>query len=256
MAYGRMYRRRRRRSAWKRRARSQVFDRIGQSSSKVNQKIVTFSQPAAEPLQTRDLFSTPLTDITYNSTNVRTERENNVINLTGFHLQMELANIQDVPICVRMAIIHPRSELSNSLNVINTNFFRGYGTSRGENFIASNSGPISLTYMNNPINPDEHTILWSYKCLLPNAVIEDTAVEGTYPDAFEGRFKKSYKTINKFIPLRRQIRYENSSLSTPSDGHLFLVVWVERFLELENSARVKALRYQCRVHRYFREGRR
>lgn len=255
MVYSRRRRYSRRRKAWwKVRARRSIYDKIGTSNSKVHQEIITYG--ASGTLTTRTLYSQPITKI-QSGLSARDARDQNVINLAGFHMQFQVANIQDTPVCMRMAIVQGRSSAPSNETIDGGDFFRGFGDSRAENFVqTTDTGPISLTYMNNPINMEKYTLLWSYKMLLPNAVIASAESNNVFPGAFEGRYKKSYKTINKYVPIRRQLRFENTGKDFPSDGHLFLICWCDRFLEQENSAHVSALRWQGRVHAYFREGRR
>lgn len=257
MPFRRRYRRRR--SAWRARARRQVFDRVGTSNCKVNSDDITFGKAGViKQLDTRKLHSQAITNIPFGGT--RATRENNVINLRGFKLEMAMSNTTRDPVCVNMAILHFRSQDPNVLTIPTGDFFRSYGDSRGTDFVASATGaPNSLEYMNQPINTDLYTILWKSKCLIPNAIINETeepASSGIFPFAFEGQYKKSYKTIQKYIPLKRQLRYDTDSATAPTDGHLFLTVWCDRLLEGPATAGTNSVRFQCRVIRFFREGRR
>lgn len=247
-----------------RRNRYKIYDRPGTSNCKVNLKgifetsMTEIGTTGKKGFLTRSLYSEPITDIPHGD-DLRNTRQNNVVELRGIKLEYAISNIERAPLCVNMALLHGRSSSENNNAIATVEFFRSYNEDRGLTF--PSAGYSSIFYMNQPVNTDKYTMLWKQKYMLPNPIINDTpsqAEAGEFPDAFENRMKKSYKMISSYIPFKRQLRYEDDSKTYPTDGHVFLVIWVERLLDTTGASggSVPAARFQGRVIRYFREGRR
>jgi len=140
-------------------------------------------------------------------------RERAMINCLGFSLRIFVRNtLPSNSIVCRFAVVSPtdKNEISNA------QFFRGYGTTRAQDFTTALD---SHQYTDTPINTDNYSILWSYKCELgPDA---DTTGAANF-----SRSKANYMSINKFVKLNRQLRYD-SNLGSACSDKIFLLMWYE-----------------------------
>lgn len=247
-----MYRRRRRysrRSAASRRRRIKMrslYNPKNSSNSKVFQTMLSFGGGLYPDVRTRILYSNALTLLPHG--NERNTRYENVVNVGGIKLQGMVANLAEYPIIMNLAIVHPRSLTPTTQDISATQFFRDYGPSRATNF-GTNLNCIQMT--TNPINTDMYTVLWRKRKLIPNAKLGDT-------NPFDNQSKSSYIFINKYIPIKRQLRFENDSSQDPEDGHLILVMWYDALLDPADTAASTEGKLRCQFRNllYFREGRR
>lgn len=248
MPYRRRYSYRKRSASRRRRSKIRMlYNPKGSSNSKVVQKFPSFGGGTFPNMRTRILYSNALTLIPHGDE--RNNREHNVVNVNGIRIQAQLANLEEIPILCNIAIVHPRSALSTLTEVTSTNFFRDYGSKRQDNF-GTNLNSIQMSM--NPINTDIYTVLYRKRFVLPNAKLSESGV------AFDNQSKSSYTFWDKYIPIKRQLRFADSTTQNPDDGHLILVCW---FDELLNPADTDAstggvVRAQWRELLYFREGRR
>lgn len=138
-------------------------------------------------------------------------RERAMINCLGFNLRIFIRNtITSQSVIVRLAVVSPtdKNEMSNA------QFFRGYNTTRAQDFTTALD---SHQYNNTPINTDNYTILWSSKYHL--APDSDTNGAASY-----SRTRDNYTEVNKWVPLNRQLRYDGPLGSDCSDK-IFLLMW-------------------------------
>jgi len=140
-------------------------------------------------------------------------RERQMVNCLGFSFRIVLRNSEaNRAIKVRLALVSPTDK--NEINV--NGFFRGYGTTRATDFA---TGLDSHRYTDTPINTDNYTILWQTSCILgPD---EDATGNNCF-----SRNINNFKTINKYVPLNRQLRYDGP-LSTDCADKIFLLCWYD-----------------------------
>lgn len=156
-------------------------------------------------LQTRNLCNIEFGD------NVD-ERQRNMINIRGFKICMEFKNNLIEPIYVNVAILHNKD--STDGEPTNTDFFRASGSNRGIDF--GNAALTGLDYHCRNINTDKHVILMHRRYKLT-----DKSTSGT----FEANQGNSYMTMQRYIPLKRQIRFDGNADTVPN-GSVYLCWWV------------------------------
>jgi len=140
-------------------------------------------------------------------------RERAMINCLGFSLRIVLRNtVADRTIKVRLAVVSPTDK--NEINV--NGFFRGYDTTRAVDFA---TGMDSHRYTDTPINTDNYSILWQTTVSLGP---DDDLAGGRQFSRTEG----NTKCIKKYIPLKRQLRYDGP-LSTDCADKVFLLMWYD-----------------------------
>ena len=169
---------------------------------------------------TRTLYSTDLTAIPKNTTsNDINKRERQVVFVKGFKVCLEIHNIGSTAMYFNCAVIAPKCATSNSLSV---DFFRGSGNERSVDFSTSLT---SLDFHCRPINSDRFTILKHKKLLL--AKFGNTTNDGGT--------RTAYTVIDMWVPLNRQIRYEDNT-TTASCNPVWLVYWMDKFATPGGSA--------------------
>lgn len=160
---------------------------------------------------TRTLYQHILTDVP-KGTGVA-ERQRDAVNIKGWKITMNFQSLENVSIqTVNVAIISPKDRVA----IDGTEFFRSYGSDRATDF------STALNYiqmMTNPINPDHYVILHRYRFKLG----EKSNYGGT---SEVESYKKTYHTLNKWIPFKRQLRYEAGGNGVESDP-VYLVYWAD-----------------------------
>lgn len=253
--YRRSGRRRRRRSTWKLAARREVGERIGTSNAKCKQLFAFAVIPSSTKVRmhnARTLYYAACSTIEHGEGTEK--RMRNVVNVRGLRLTMAVQNVHRAPLCVNIAIIHPKMG-SNASAVPENNFFRDHGNSRATNF---NTDFNSIQFNNAHINSDLYAVLWKTKFILVNPVADlDETAPGPppqYDGAYYSNKHNSYKTFDKWIPLKRQIRFETDSAADPVDGHVFVVMWIDSLIsDVGTAAYGPVLRSTGRTLLYFRE---
>lgn len=162
----------------------------------------------------RVLYSTNLTVIAKTADNNIQGRQRDMVNYRGCKLCIELRNLTDSPLYFNMAIL-----VSKKARTIDTaDFFRGNTGDRSKDFGPALTG-LQLHCL--PINADEYTIL-KHKRFKLNVVSNGAAVTG-----FSNQYGSSYKTISMYVPIKRQLRYDDGAVSPIQP--IFLVYWLDRF---------------------------
>lgn len=186
--------------------------KIGEAYGTSNAKMSGTSNLTA-PIDTGTLYSTPLNDL-QRGTGID-ERQREHVQYKGVSCWFEYRNKNNNnPLYLNMAVIGTKDTGSPS-NVTGTAFFRGNGFSRAQDFDPINMSALRLHLT--PINTDNYTVLWHERRTLA------TQVAGLQANTHD-----AYGTIKKWIPIRRQIRYQTDN-TIPTDGRLFFVYWVSRF---------------------------
>lgn len=143
-------------------------------------------------------------------------RECDVIDCKGFNLRFAINNGATTnAVCMRLAVISPIDK--NALSVVD--FFRGYDGNRGKAF-TSNTDASELLW--NPINRDNHVVLWEKKIMLGPGF--DSSVSST--NLYFSRTSDSFTTFQTYVKLNRQLRYSGEDADTCTDK-VFLVAWYD-----------------------------
>lgn len=193
---------------------------IGRPIGEGNSRRTLTCNVSNKSVDTRTLYSHDLTWISKNINNSIQDREREVINLTGFKIHMSLRGALDSvtqrPLVWNIAVICEKGKTESNDNqidaVADNNFFRGNSGFRGINFGTYLSGQ-ELNALS--INNDIYTVLRHEKHQL-------TAWDTGTPQ------HESFKTLEWWIPIKRQIRYDAGEAGEyPMDGRCHLVYWAE-----------------------------
>lgn len=187
---------------------------------------------------TRTLIQQDLSLIPFTGSNVISGRQREMCNLRGIKICMSVLNVLSHPLLFNVAVIAPKD--SND-GVSTTEFFRGFGADRSQDFdVALSAAEFHCL----PINTDKYTVLWHYRRQL-------NPVAGTA--TYSTQSGKSYTFINKYVKIKRQIRFDYST-GVAENGRIFLVFWADRFAGAKTSAALVSA-YSTQEHHvtYFRE---
>lgn len=157
------------------------------------------------------------------------QRERNLIRLQGVAIKWEMRSNSTPPLKVNMAVISPRAGtevFANQPQETMTNFFRNRGGStRGLNFEASGvnaNAPLVMSTFG--INIDRWNVLMHKRFTL-NPISQTSS-------QFRTERGSNFKTIKKYIPIKRQVRYESGEASS-SETPIYFVFWVSPMLTAE-----------------------
>lgn len=225
-------------SAWKKyKSYKDRVKEIGRSTGMGNAKRSVGS--VADVHSTRTLQQLNLVALSKTSTNEIDKRQRDLIDFVGTKVCMQMANETTDPLTVNVAVIHPK----DIQTVDGSNFFRAYGTKRGQDFSVSLSGNEMHCL---PINADIYTILKHYRFTLD-------AVEGA--QNFTSTNGKSYRELSFYVPLKRQLRYVSEGDTTLAEtGNVYLVWWCDKFLSAATtSPTASAMAVDVKAYKYFKE---
>lgn len=188
---------------------------------------------------TRTLYAEKLTDISKGGT--ADQRSFDVINMRGFRVQINVDNLYtNDPVKLCFAVVHKKTQGSPTT----AEFFRNYGDDRSQDFSIAKS---SLRLTQTPINADLYDVIHRWTFILGERInYSGTAGKPTN--------KSYYKELNKYIPFKRQLRYDNDGTNTPEDGEIYLCYWADR-LQQAAAQPVIANHFgiQCRVLAFFND---
>lgn len=186
---------------------------------------------------TRTLILDSLCDIPHTIDNNINGRQRHVVNLRGFKLCMEIRNNTVDPLYVNLALIMHKS----ALNPTTSNFFRDQTTERAKDF---NNALTGLEFHCSPINTDDYVVLFHKRYRL------DPNNAGTVNYSTNG---KNYMNFDRYIPIKRQIRYDNNGDLAPQSGNLFFCQWYTRMFETSTTVPVPATTVSKHFVTYFRD---
>lgn len=217
-------------------SRRHIGQDIGTSSSK--KAAVTL---ASFTRSTRELYLQELT-LFPKQTGIDeiNRRERDVIAVSGFRICLQFANSLQQPMYLNVAVVHKKDNGVPDPD----SFFRGTGdNSREENFNVSLSG---LAFHCLPINTDLYTVM-RHKRYRMNSRNNPVATDNTF------QYGASILTIDWWIKMRRQLRFDGSNLS-PQDGTVYLVYWADIMTATSGTTSTTAA-YELQTHivKYFRE---
>lgn len=188
---------------------------------------------------TRSLYFFDLTAIPRDTPTDIDNRIRNIVNVSGFKICMEVANLRDKPLHLNVAVLGLKDSVDD---VTTTDFFRGTGVSRGTNFSTALS---SNDFSCRPINCDKYVVLKHERLLLGGS----NAITG-YVD----RMGRTFTSLQFYVPLKRQVQFDNNNSSVPTSGNVYLVYWADEF-DTDEGGAVQTLAYNVRQRfiTYFRE---
>lgn len=183
---------------------------------------------------TRVLNQTPLINITRGD-NINA-RERDVIDLRGFSICVGgQNNLTGLPLLVNVAVLSSKFD-PTSVPVVE-DFFRGEGSARGDDF---DTNLQATEFHCLPINTDKYFVQAHHRMKLSRFGVNAQ-------DHFQKKF---------YVPIKRQIRYDNSSGSS-LNRQFYLVWWCDAHLDPATSpARTAALNFQWKAVTHFREPKR
>lgn len=176
----------------------------------------TVVKDANAQIDTRTLYNQVMNDIgpTVGGGTDINLRERDMVRLTGVKLCMELKNNADTPIYFNWALVYDKRSNDTVGTVSVADFFRGNGSTRAKDFGTDLS---AIEFHCNPLNSDRFTVLKHERHTLGKAIAGTT----NYTDT-----KNSFKSVNRWIPIKRQIRYEDGE----AQSKVWLLYWCDRML--------------------------
>jgi len=192
---------------------------IGRGTSK-RSVLVTSSNKV---MATRTLYSRDISKIprTLTGAPIRIDgRTRELVNFRGVKIDISAINAATVlssPIVLHWAVVHDKGRANPGLfdnePLQVENFFRGDKGNRGIDFIDERSGAEINT---NSINSDLYvTLKRGKKILQPRA-------------SLTGLLPSCSTMISEYIPINRQLTYDDTLTPYATDGRLFLTYWCER----------------------------
>jgi hypothetical protein len=139
----------------------------------------------------------------------------------------------DYKLYLNVAIISPKAGLDDAETIPNTNFFRNDGSDRAVDF--NEVTLTALDYKCNPINTDLYNVHEHKRYIIG-------------PFSSTGANTKELH-IEKWMPLKRQIRYANAS-PYPEGKNMYMLYW---FVPSNNAPTTSQLYYSHKYIKYFRE---
>lgn len=211
-----------------------IGDPVGVSTC----KRYTSRDTGNEIVNSRFLYSVPLCTPPKGSD--IDDRIRNIINVRGFALNFHIRNNTLAPLCCNFAVIHSRDE--GAITVPNNDFFRNSTSSRAISF---GTGLSSLDLSTRHINSDKYTILNHTRFILK-------PLDGNAQ--YFNQTGNTYGTVSKYIPLKRQLRWEANLNTAPEHGQIFVVYWVDNMFTNSGSAEIpNAATVQERYVMYYRD---
>lgn len=209
-------RRYKRRSSARRYRINQLGFKVGSGTAK---RYLALNVTASEA--TRTLFTGVMTEIPKNTiTNDRIDhRQRDIVNLRGFKVHWQLKNNLNVPLIFNMAVVMDRRQLDGMGAVDSNDVFRGNFETRANNFNTASTA-TALNSFN--LNPERFVILKRKKFILgPGFTGNNPTLSGYSVDV-----SRSYRTFKFWLPIKRQIRYEDDVAQSP----VAMIWWYDEFM--------------------------
>lgn len=227
-------------------AKKMIFSRkhVGESNQTYTSKASDTTNDLNEAARsTRTLYAYSLTNLT-KGTN-ENQRLRSMVNCRGFKIchEMRTSNNASAPLYANCAVIAPKhTEQARDLIPL-TEFFRANFTERSRDF---NNSLTGLEFHCTPINTDEWVVLRHKRYILnpqSNSV-------------YRSEHGSTYKTINWWIPMKRQLRYNstgNGLDNLPTDGQVFFVFWFAAFGSASGATPAQLASTTTKCIMYYRE---
>lgn len=187
-----------------RQARAKVGEQIGSTSA---QRIIQVNNQF--DMGSRSLLFARLHEIAEQGAGNQ-DRRRDTINCRGYLIQLCITNKVEAIIYFNWAVIAPKDRDND---IVNANFFRGYEVRRGENFNPNNLSVID--FHKRPINTDLYNVLAHNRIRLGQNPPDGQAVSDT-----------NFRLIKKWVPLRRQIRFDTLVDEIALD-QVYVVYWCD-----------------------------
>lgn len=159
------------------------------------------------------------------------ERLQNKLKLVGYRFNMKIINRSTKHLLFNVAIVSPK----NATGMTTDDFFRGYGTTRGLDFSGTNMNSTDFHWR--PINTDNYHIFKHKRFTL----IKDA-----------NTIRPWWKELNFYIPIKRQVRYDNQTLSQ-AETPLYLLYWCDELAGVTGTAvTTAAFSMQYNIFSFFR----
>lgn len=221
--------------AKKRAAMRRVGNPVGSSSAKWDQLKVGLTNMSPEVLN-----QLPLLDITKVLSTVPgspyNRRMSDQINMRGIKFCMNFrveSAMGTAKAWMNIAVISPKTDLTSSSIIPNTEFFR-HPTGDRRDIDFNDPSLNNVDYRCCGINTDRYNV--HKRQVLTLGPTQST----------EG-FKERY--LEFYMPIKRQVRYQDSS-SFPEGKNMYLVWW---FSTSDGGTPANSIRFQYSVKRYFRD---
>lgn len=221
--------------------------KFGESIGSSQCKYENSHDPSAEYIQydNNTLYAHQMDAITRNTTDNRLDgRDRDVINLRGFKIWATIFNERDLPLYVNWAIVASKNNRTSTDIAVKT-FRQTGGNQRAVNF--DDADVRSMERWNYPLNSDKFVILFRRRYMLDTSTNDRPT--GTKYQRNMGT--GSYKTHRWYIPIKRQLRYRDSS-NLSGVQPVFLIWWVDT---IEGSVAAPSYRMGMKVTAVFREPR-
>lgn len=163
------------------------------------------------PNSTRTLVSGDLVNIVRATNHEIDERHRDIINVKGIKLCFNILNLATKPLYFNVAVVVPKFSQAAS-TVSGGDFFRNNQDGRGTDFT---NALQALEFHCLPINADKFHVLMHQRFLLGPSASSSGYSTGE---------NLNYANISKWLPINRQIRYENN---VPVNGRIQYVYWAD-----------------------------
>lgn len=164
-------------------------------------------------------------------------RSRDLLNLRGFKIRYTVTNRITAPLIINIAVVNP----NHGTDITATDFFRGYGSTRAEDFSTGlNGGAMCFS----PINKDKYNVVKHWKIKLK--------ANDRGAGEFIERSHNNYKCGQLYLKVNRQLRFIGGSdnVETP----LLLVYWADNpFAQATDISVADAWRYNFETIAYFKE---
>lgn len=165
------------------------------------------------------------------------KRLRNNIYLGGVQWKQTWSNSIEFPMVIRWAIVSPTT---NQVTNIPTGMFKAFNASRDQDFANTMSSLEKQTF---PLSTDRLTVYYEGKLYLGGK-------SGGAP-AITDRDGQNHVSIDKYFPLKRQVRYNDDS-TQDCESKVFCIWWATPYMQSTTSS-TAGLNTQTSLVTYFRE---
>lgn len=213
---------------------------IGDPVSSTNAKSTLIDNTQSIVRSTRILYFLDITQLAQNALEINT-RQRQHVNMRGFKICMEVTNTTPNALYFNVAVIAPKDD---GATFSGNDFFRQNTQFRSQNFSNALSG---MEFHCLPINTDDYTVLRHKRYQLNHQ---------NSTNAFANRqYGTSYRTIDWYVPLKRQVRYRGGETTEATSGKVLHVFWFALFNSAAGAGSTQCGITSQRIITYFREPR-
>lgn len=224
----------------KRKFRQAIGESVGTGTAKQRtEKSTTLTNLPAKQLVQKELVDIPKT-----TTNSIDSRQRDMVNLRGIKICFMIKNnhTDGIPCYFNWAIITPKALDTGATGVPTTDFFRGEGNARGQDF--TNTLDWLDLYCRN-INTDKYQIHTRQRHRIAGVWnAQDNAPTTTNDKVNVGLAGE--RMIEKYIPINRQMRWNDT---VHPEKNIYMVWWCS----FSDDTTVSYAQYQYRITCYFKE---